>query len=66
MTFGSGATGCLGHGNFKDVPQVNKRNTTIYLFIIYFITDCKIMSPPCHNIYSFIKLLKHLAITAVS
>lgn len=21
MTFGSGATGCLGHGNFKDVPQ---------------------------------------------
>ena len=23
MTYGSGANGCLGHGNFNDVTQVN-------------------------------------------
>ena len=28
MTFGSGANGCLGHGNFNDVSQVSVVITT--------------------------------------
>ena len=28
MTFGSGSSGCLGHGDFNDVAQVNALQPT--------------------------------------
>lgn len=30
MTFGSGSNGCLGHGNFNDVTQVDLDDLLFY------------------------------------
>lgn len=36
MTYGSGANGCLGHGNLNDVTQVGRHALTLYLIYTHF------------------------------